>query len=594
MDRNVTIALILTAADRASAVIGSVFSNAEKHAKKLESIGKSFNDIGKKSLIAGAALAAPLALSVKSAVEFEKLGMSLNILAGSAEKGAVLFSKLKQFAADTPFELNEIIKAQKTMMGFGISADEALKNLSDIGDVAAITGGNMGGIVLAFSQAAASGKLMGQDLNQLINNGVPIIDMLSKSMGVAASQVKAMSSAGLITYPVMKKAFADAAAAGGRFAGGMEQLSNTTGGRFAKMSDNVQFLSVKIGDALLPTINNLLDSLFPLMDKFNEFAGAHPVLINNVAKAAIGLLAFGGAMKVVGIIFTTLSTLMSANPIILTIAAVALSALLIYRYWNNIGDFFNGLWGNIKDIFASAWMWFKNSIFIYFIPQLLIFKYWDKLVPFFRSVWGLLRAVFFTGINLIKQLFLNFTPVGLIIKHWSGISGFFVNILGEVKKPFTDIFNWVWGFGSRFFDAGKHIMDSIADGIAAKISVVTRKVESVTQSIRDFFPFSPAKTGPLKDIHRIKLIETIAQGIRSAPVTSVMHNVTGRMFDQLNQTMPVYSSGSGTNISFSPTINLSGGATPADAKMLVDNMRMEFNRLMREYDQQKSRRGFNS
>lgn len=42
------------------------------------------------------------------------------------------------------------------------------------------------------------------------------------------------------------------------------------------------------------------------------------------------------------------------------------------------------------------------------------------------------------------------------------------------------------------------------------------------QKIRNFLPFSPAKEGPLSDLHRVKLIETIAQTITPTPLLERM------------------------------------------------------------------------
>ncbi len=47
-------------------------------------------------------------------------------------------------------------------------------------------------------------------------------------------------------------------------------------------------------------------------------------------------------------------------------------------------------------------------------------------------------------------------------------------------------------------------MTSIGDGIRAGWGKLKNKVSSIAQRIRNFFPFSPAKEGPLRDIHRIK------------------------------------------------------------------------------------------
>src|SRR5690606_12047466 len=87
----------------------------------------------------------------------------------------------------------------------------------------------------------------------------------------------------------------------------------------------------------------------------------------------------------------------------------------------------------------------------------------------------------------------------------------------KVKKAVSDgiskAYDTVTGFFTKFKDAGKEIIENIADGIKEAIGKVTGAMKKVTQKIRDFLPFSPPKTGPLRDIMDVKWGETIAAGI---------------------------------------------------------------------------------
>src|SRR5690606_19119079 len=82
------------------------------------------------------------------------------------------------------------------------------------------------------------------------------------------------------------------------------------------------------------------------------------------------------------------------------------------------------------------------------------------------------------------------------------------------------------GLGAKFYEAGKNIVDSIVNGIKSRVNSLVETVKGVAQKVRDFFPFSPAKTGPLTDIHRIKLMETVAQGVNPAPLVNAVDNAT--------------------------------------------------------------------
>lgn len=73
-----------------------------------------------------------------------------------------------------------------------------------------------------------------------------------------------------------------------------------------------------------------------------------------------------------------------------------------------------------------------------------------------------------------------------------------------------------------FYNQGAALMDTVAAGIRARASVAVAEIAKVAQMMRDHLPSSPAKVGPLSDIHRLKFGETIAESIRPQPMVKAM------------------------------------------------------------------------
>lgn len=94
-----------------------------------------------------------------------------------------------------------------------------------------------------------------------------------------------------------------------------------------------------------------------------------------------------------------------------------------------------------------------------------------------------------------------------------------VDIINNLLSKFLE-------WRSKFFNAGKNIVSSIADGIKSAIGVVTEAIDSIAQKVRNFLPFSPAKEGPLRDLHRLDF-GIIAEGIygAEAPVKTAMRSL---------------------------------------------------------------------
>jgi tape measure domain-containing protein len=276
-------------------------------------------------------------------------------------------------------------------MGFGETADDADKHLRLIGDIAAVAGGDFQAITVAFGQVSAAGRMMGQDLLQLVNNGVPALDMLAKSMGVPKTQIKDLVSQGKVTFPVLVRAFEQATSKGGMFENGMIKLSRTSKGVYSTFKDNVNIALAKFGDemqlafgltgkleAFGAWIGRLADNfqrLEPSTRKnilliigFVAVLGPLLIIIGTLIRL-IGLatLAFNFIIAPIRLLITLLPALLgilrgimlvfAANPLTAFIAAT----IAIVYYWKEIVELFkqaadwvskisvSGMWDKVKD-----------------------------------------------------------------------------------------------------------------------------------------------------------------------------------------------------------------------------------------------------
>lgn len=298
---------------------------------KLKSFGNQMTKTGR---MLSTRLSLPLAalggLAVKQAANFEKLQTTLNTLTGSAEAGAEAFERLVKFSAKTPFQLGDLVQVNNTLMGFGLTANQAFNSLSMLGDIAGIVGGDLQSISIAFGQAAAEGRVMTRDLRQFINNGVPILDILATSMGVARGEIMDMASEGKITFDILNKAFRDATSEGGKFEGGMKVLSQTLNGLFSTLKDNVNIALAELGQEIAETLN-LKEGVPAITKRIGELVTGFKSLNDDTQKIiiTIGLLAVAipPLTIAIGALITSITSisafLVALNPIVI---AVTLSA----------------------------------------------------------------------------------------------------------------------------------------------------------------------------------------------------------------------------------------------------------------------------
>lgn len=87
-------------------------------------------------------------------------------------------------------------------------------------------------------------------------------------------------------------------------------------------------------------------------------------------------------------------------------------------------------------------------------------------------------------------------------------------------------------------EAGQKIVQSLINGIKSKYSDVTKVVRELATKIRDFFPFSPAKEGPLKDLDKIDFFSSINKSLMNATSKLDLPSLKlgAQIMDNLNQT----------------------------------------------------------
>lgn len=197
--------------------------------------------------------------------EIESFQISFDVLLGNKEKAASFFKELKQFAVETPLMLNDLSKGAQLLLGFGVEADRLMPTLKQIGDISMGDAQRFNSLALAFAQMSATGKLMGQDLLQMVNAGFNPLKTMSETTGKSVAQLKDEMSKGAISSEMVAQAFADATAEGGKFNGMLKKQSE----------------GIKGG------VSNLMGAID---DAYNDFATKNQGLITDSIAATTSLV----------------------------------------------------------------------------------------------------------------------------------------------------------------------------------------------------------------------------------------------------------------------------------------------------------------
>lgn len=325
------------------------FENNVAGATKRTSSG--FAALGKQIVGLGIAVGAGLLVKniVNLGVEMEQTRVSFTTFLGSAEKADKAISDLNRFSNVTPFDNAQVIKSGKVLLAFGVAQDALIPSLKKIGDISAGTGKDFNELSVIYGKAKIAGTLMAEDINQLVEAGVPIMGEFAKSLGVTEGEVKKMASTGALKFSHLEQAFTNLTSEGGMFFNLMEKQSQTVGGKLSTIIGKLQGIGIAIGEALLPALGAFADFTLAIVDNEEVLKTIGITLGIVTAGFAAYAIASGVAFIATGGLTAAVSALtvaMLANPvglIVVAVAALTAGFIALYRHSQPMRAFFGGL-----------------------------------------------------------------------------------------------------------------------------------------------------------------------------------------------------------------------------------------------------------
>lgn len=199
--------------------------------------------------------------ALNPSIQMEQFEAEFSVLLGSIDHAQKRIGELSDFAAGTPFELPNIVRASRTLETLTRGALSTGDGLRMVGDVAAGTGQPIDELAVHFGR-----------LYDGLQNGTPVGESMARlqELGVISAgtrrRIEALQKEGRKGDDV----WGVAASAFSRFSGLMEVKSRTLAGQLSNVSDNFFNLRAQFGegvrDSLTPVINDINEALGKLFD----------------------------------------------------------------------------------------------------------------------------------------------------------------------------------------------------------------------------------------------------------------------------------------------------------------------------------------
>jgi len=174
---------------------------------------------------------------------------SMEAMLGSRLKAEELNAKLIQIALKSPFETEQLQEVTKKLQGMGVETEKLIPYINMLGDIAAIVGTQkLPLIAKALTDVQGKHVLMAQEIKQFTDNGVPLYDLLAKSMEKPVETIRKLASEHKIVFEDVEKALMQATQKGGIYYGQMAAQAEQLMGKQRNLSDLYTLSLAKIGD----------------------------------------------------------------------------------------------------------------------------------------------------------------------------------------------------------------------------------------------------------------------------------------------------------------------------------------------------------
>lgn len=464
-------------------------------------------------------------LSLQNTMEFKGIG-------GGFQKLSAQMSKL---ATDTNANTEDTLKLATTFVGLGDTAEVAGKKTSNLvkaNQAFGGTGENLKGVVQAYGQMSAAGKVTAENINQLTDNNTALGSALKSTvmeMNPALKQYGSFAGAsekGAISVEMLDKA--------------MEKLGKAGGNQITTIGDAWDSFNETMSLALLPTLQALTPVITALIDKMAGWGESAGKAVENIVDWVMRLweeLEVSGTITEFGRAWQNIKSILgSLGSIILNVAKSFLPLNKAPKDGAEaIGSIMEVLWG-LAEVMQKTTA--KIAVFVKNISEsksamdaikvalvalagafvalkvingiIKAYTLYNKIIKAGTIIQGAFNAV--VAINpyvalgvaitaIVASLVYFFTQTEKGKKVWSDFVNFLKTAVESIKGFFSGLGTWFGNLWKGIVNTTKGIAKGVADswdesvesiksiwnGITSFFSRIVEGIKSIWNGITEFF-----------------------------------------------------------------------------------------------------------
>lgn len=255
--------------DEAAAAKKEAAAANKKAASDIDELGKQIRSFG--TLVAAAFTFNEIEQFgmdvIDAKTKIDSIKIALDVMLGSKAESAKLFTQIVDLAKKTPFTLDEVAENVVKLKAYNVATNDLIPTLTALGNMAAAVGKEkLPQITLAYGQVINTGRLMGGEIKQFIEAGIPLYDLLADSMKKPRQEVIKLAQDHQIMAEDVKNAIMSASEVGGKYYNMMVLQSKTLGGQISNLSDSYLMAKVSVGNFFEGSVAGGIGMLSKLID----------------------------------------------------------------------------------------------------------------------------------------------------------------------------------------------------------------------------------------------------------------------------------------------------------------------------------------
>lgn len=458
---------------------------------------------------------------------------------------------------------------------------------------AGLTTQEVAGLSAALLSGGASPEIAATALKNLTG-------ALTRGEAATKNQQKAMAKLGLDTLQMAKMMQNDATGAINTV---FEALQNAPD--FERNSIISQIFGEESKGAIAPLIGNMdnfrnamkmaMQDTQSMQDEYNtriktseqnlkRMAQASKVLAG--AAGAALLPAINGLTQAVVPFLSAAAEWMQANPAITTGIMAVVASLVAFKVATSAGLY---VWTLIKGA------WLAGAVALNTVRVAMLLSTGATIAQTNASKAAIVVSKAMAAAQWLFNAALAANPIGLVIagiaaliaagvalyRNWDTVKTFLLNAWGSIKD---------WWANFSLYDSGVALLKTLGDGIVAGVKFAISPMKWALDKVREFLPFSDAKTGPLSELTKSgsAIMTTLSDGMGKVNANTMMQpfnkttaamvsgfgqggaandtapsNTLGSLSGQLNKAMPSINNGGAITLQVTQEINIGSDAGPS-------------------------------